>query len=74
MLKQVLTLGVRARFSLREIEELWAQYRRQSARHPGQELYHVGDKSDPRGVREVWVKVDSHTDPATATLLIADEF
>lgn len=76
MLKQILTLGVKARFSSREINDLWVEYLRQSAEHPSQELYHVGDKVDWRklGVKEVWVKVERHRQPGTATLLIADEF
>lgn len=76
MLKQVLTLGVKARFSSREIGDFWTEFSRQSAEDPSQELYHVADKIDwhKLGVKEVWVKVERHRPPGTATLLIADEF
>jgi hypothetical protein len=76
MLKQILTVGVKARFTLREINDLWVEYLRQSIEHPDQELFHVGDKVDWRKpkVQEVWVKVDRDRSPATATVLMAGEF
>jgi len=75
-MRQLLTVGVRARFPLQRINDLWSEFYRQLAEKPAENLFYVGTHTDYRNLRskKVWVKIDEYPDEKVATMLFADEY
>lgn len=75
-MKQLVSVGIRARFALTAINAMWAEYNRQAEGRP--ELggfYQVGEHHDIRADHAQSVLVRIHTDAGgkVATMLLAGE-
>ena len=77
-IKQIVTVGIRARFSLRQIEDFWAEFNRQAYEDPGETYFRVGQHSrwwhNQPYTQDVLVKIDEYPDGKVATMLLSDEF
>lgn len=79
-MKQLLTVGVRSRFSLSVIEDMWHTFFSQLEEKPRQDLFTVGKHTEWKDARtvpythEVWVKIDKHPEGKVATMLLSDEW
>ncbi len=75
-MRQILTVGVRARFSLNQINNFWSEFLRLRNENPCEELFWVGMHTDWRNLykQKVFVKVDTYPEGKTATMLLSEEF
>ncbi len=77
-MKQLLTVGVRARFSLNQINDFWTEFYRQAQEDPGETYFRVGQHTQwwqhKPHTQEVLVKIDEYPDGKVATMLLSDEY
>lgn len=75
-MRQILTVGVKARFPLSKINDLWSEFLRQLTENPCEDFFEVGDHTDFRSLRhqKILVKIDQYPGEKVATMLLSDEW
>ncbi len=75
-MRQILTVGVRARFSLRQIDDFWSEFLRLRTENPAEDLFWVGMHTDWKNLykQKVFVKIDQYPEGKVATMLLSDEY